>query len=248
MIVCDYFEVPLSPKAKRELKSYINNATFANKGRKKDFENLPTALDVIEWLQDDTTEYKERTAICVLLGLHSLRIEEVRGLKFSDVVKESTGNCYLYIHATKTCVNGKDYFREGTKTKGSTRKILIDSRLYDMIQSIEHNTSNDFVIAIHAKQYNYCIKQLGIKNGYDWITPHKLRHIFKTDNKDSITARVVGGWSLMGGVSETVYTHVRQNEKDDLMKVYSGSLLDCYFDSDKDSDRPTITITVGKAV
>ena len=248
-VVLTYFEVPvLTPKNMKELKGYVNKSTYTNKGRKKDFDNLPTALDVVEWLKADTTKYKDRTAVCVLLGLHSLRIEEVRGLKFSDVIKEKNGNCYVNIHATKTCIRGKDCYREGTKNKFSTRKILIDSRLYDMIHSIEHKADDDFLITICAWQYSSCIKQLGIKNDYDWITAHKLRHIFKSDNKDCICARAIGGWSLGRGVSETVYTHVRQNERDKLTKDYSGKLLDCYFDTEKDSCERNITWTVNKAV
>ena len=248
-VVFNYFEVPvLTPKVQKELKSYVNNATYISKGRKKDFDNLPTALDVVEWLKADTTTYKDRTAVCVLLGLHSLRVEEVRGLKFKDVIKDDNGNCYVDIHATKTCISGKDHYREETKTEDSTRKFLIDSRLYNMIHSIEHKTDDDFVITIGAWQYNSCVKQLAIKNGYDWITSHKFRHIFMSDNKDCTVAEVVAGWSVKGGVSKTVYTHARQEEKDKLTKAWSGKLLDCYFDTEKDSCERNITWTVNKAV
>ncbi|ADU22950.1 site-specific integrase [Ruminococcus albus] len=248
-VVLNYFEVPaLTPKVQKELKSYVNNATYIGKGRKKDFENLPTALDVVEWLKADTTKYKDRTAVCVLLGLHSLRVEEVRGLKFKDVIKEKNGNCYVNIHATKTCIRGKDHFREETKNEYSTRRFLIDNRLYDMIHSIEHKSDDDFVISICNWQYGSCIKQLAIKNGYDWITAHILRHIFISDNKDCTIAEIVGGWSLKGGVSKTVYTHARHEEKEKLTKEYSGKLLDCYFDTEKDSCERNITWTVNKAV
>lgn len=209
---------------------------------------MPTALDVVEWLKADTKAYKDRTAICVLLGLHGLRIEEVRGLKFKNVIKENSGNCYVIIQDTKTCISGKDHYRNKTKTEDSTRKFLIDSRLYNMIHSIEHKSDDDFLISIGAWQYSSCIKQLAIENGYDWITSHKLRHIFKSDNKDKTASKVVGGWSLKGGVSETVYTHITQNEKDEFMKEWSGKLLDCYFDTEKDSCERNITWTVNKAV
>ena len=248
-VVLTYFEVPvLTPKNIKELKGYVNKATYTNKGRKKDFENLPTALDIVEWLKADTTEYKERTAVCVLLGLHSLRIEEVRGLKFKDVIKDDNGNCYVNIHATKTCISGKDHYREETKNKYSTRKILIDSRLYDMIHSIEHKSDDDFLISICAWQFGHCIKQLAINNGYEWITSHILRHIFKSDNEDNTMAKAVGGWSFGNDVAEKVYTHARKNKKDELTKEYSGKLLDCYFDTEKDSCERNITWTVNKVV
>ena len=47
-------------------------------------------------------------------------------------------------------------------------------------------------------------------HGADWITPHKLRHIFKTSNLNNDTATATGGWTIGSNVADTVYTHISQ--------------------------------------
>lgn len=199
---------------------------------------LPTAMDVAGWAARNTRSAAASTAISILLDLHSLRSEETRGLKYRDVF-EQNGKCYIYVWQTKTCINNVDIHKPSTKTEASTRKILIDRRLYDMIHAQPHKSDDEFIIKETYPTYCNHIKAVMKDNGHPELTPHKLRHIFKSDNKrDNVVAIAVGGWCSgtnadggdrsENGVSETVYTHVRQCEMDELMEKYSKELLDAY--------------------
>lgn len=253
--VCNEFDVPaLNINLIREIKRYAVNASQNNsvKRHKEDWENAPTAVEIARWAGENTKKTAERTALTILLDLHSLRTEETRGLQFRDVI-EQNGNCYLIICRTRTymCEVG-DIYREATKTEGSTRKILIDRRLYNMIRELPHETEMDFVVNLSYRAYERHIIDLMELHGFRWITPHKLRHIFKTDNKDSTVAKAIGGWSLGPEICERTYTHPRINEKDELMKVYSKRLLDSYYGLPDDNiilsevkqSEPNITVTV----
>lgn len=245
-MVCVEFEVPtMTQKLKRELQKYGTTATKENKSRKsrEDWDNAPSAVDIAKWAGEDTASTATRTAISILLDLHSLRSEETRGLKYKEVI-EDNGKCYINIVRTRTVVRGKDTVQEVTKTDGSTRKVLIDRRLYDLIHSQPHKTEDDYVINISYSVYAENIQKViscNRVNGHptNWITPHTLRHIFKTEHIGNPVAIAVGGWTVEGGVSERVYTHVKQKDKDELMSAYSKSLLDAY----EHISEPNITIS-----
>lgn len=226
LMICNEFEVPvMTVKFGNTLKKYARTATKGNKGRKSnnDWDNVPSAFEVAEWAGDEADKL---TALCVLLDLHSLRSEETRGLQYRDVF-EDKGKCYMNICRTRT-YNSKDIYRECTKNDSSTRKILIDRRLYEMIHTQAHESDTDFVINRSYKSYLNAIKAIMQAHDVGWIRPHDIRHIYKTTNKDNSIATAVGGWSNRGGVSETVYTHTTQKEMDEFMTKYSGKLLDSY--------------------
>lgn len=226
--VLEEFEAPvMTRKMRKDIMSYVKNATKKNKERKNDWDNLPTAVEVARWAGANRRRHADRTAIAILLDLHSLRTEETRGLRYKDVY-EKDGLYYLNIYATRVFINNRDYIKNSTKTADSTRRILIDRRLYELIHSQPHASNEEFIILEKYPTYKYRIMILMKEHGFDYITPHKLRHIFASDNKDSTVAKAVGGWSPNGGIAETVYTHVRQSEKDELMAEYSKKLLDAY--------------------
>lgn len=229
--VLEEFEAPvMTRKTRKDIMVYARNATKMNKGHNNDWDNLPTAIEIAKWAGANQRRHAQSTAIAVLLDLHSLRTEETRGLKYKDVY-EDNGNCYVDIYATRVFINNKDYVKNSTKTVESTRKILIDQRLYELIHAQPHVSEEEFVITEKYPTYKNRIVSLMKEHGYDFITPHKLRHIFASDNKDNTIAKSVGGWSSNGGIAETVYTHVRQNERDELMRKYSKVLLDAYEES-----------------
>lgn len=230
IMICTEYEIPaMTLKLKRDITRYVTPATKLNKSRKsrEDWDNAPSAMDVARWAGQNTRPDRVKTAISILLDLHSLRSEETRGLQYRDVY-EQDGKCYMYIHATRTCMNGKDFYRDTTKNEGSTRKILIDRRLYDMIHAQEHSSDTDFVIDLTRGTYADRIGKAIQGHGADWITPHVLRHIYKTENIGNPIARAVGGWAAEGGVSEKVYTHIKQKDMDEFMTEYSAKLLDSY--------------------
>ena len=79
----------------------------------------------------------------------------------------------------KGAVNG--FIKPSTKTEASSRKILIDHRLYDMIHAQPHKSDDEFIIKETYPTYCNHIKAVMKDNGHPELTPHKLRHIFKSD-------------------------------------------------------------------
>ena len=233
--VCNEYEVPaFTRKLQADINRYSQHCT--NKGRKAadDWENAPTAAEVARWAADTDSI----AAISILLDLHSLRSEETRGLQYRDVFEQG-GNCYVNICRTRSVASSRDVYRDSTKTENSTRKILIDRRLYDLIHAQPHESDSDFVICVSYKVYRAGIKKAMSEHGADWITPHDLRHIFKTEHIGDPIATAVGGWTNKGSVAESVYTHIKQSDKDKLMSAYSASLLDAY----EGKETPAFTVT-----
>lgn len=250
-MVCTMFDVPaMTPKLKKDLQEQGARKTQCNKGRKSryDWNNAPSACEVAKWAGETDTD--DRTAISILLGLHSLRGEETRGLKFKEVFMEN-GNCYVNIRRTRI----KNIEQESTKNKGSERKILIDPRLYNMIRSLPHKSEDEYIIDITYYLFEKCINQVihsHTVNGHStaWITPHILRHLYMTENAGNLVAEAVGGWSTGGGkddnsVAKRKYTHIAeiQARRDELMLEYSKKLLDSY----EGITEPSITVTAGAA-
>ena len=245
-MVCDECELPvMTAKLKRDLQKYGAIATKGNKGYNSDdnWDNAPSAFDVAKWAGENTADNADMIAIAILLYLHSLRSEESRGLMFKEVFEDG-GKCYINIVRTRTVMNSHDCEQENTKTESSKRKILIDRRLFDLIHSQPHQSENDYVINVSNYIYSESIKRVirsHTFNGHslEWITPHKLRHLFKTEHIGNPVAIKVGGWTIEGGVSERIYTHIKQKDMDELMIVYSKKLLDSY----EGFAEPDITIT-----
>ena len=234
--VCNEFEVPaFTRKLQADINRYSRGGC-TNKGRKagNDWENAPNACTVASWAADCETV----TAISILLDLHSLRSEETRGLQYRDIY-ERGGKCYVDIRRTRSVAGSRDVYREDTKTDGSTRKILIDRRLYYMIRGQPHDSDTEFIVNVSYKVYCRRIKKVMHAHGIDWITPHDLRHIFKTEYIGNPIAAAVGGWKFSNSIAERVYTHIKQSDKDEFMKAYSKSLLNAY----ESKDAPAITVT-----
>ena len=78
-----------------------------------------------KWASENTRRTATKTAISLLLDLHSLRSEETRDLQYRDVI-EQDGKCYLNICRTRTCMCSKDIYREATKTDGSRHLSTAD--------------------------------------------------------------------------------------------------------------------------
>lgn len=249
--VCTEYEVPaMTPKLKRDLANYGTIAAKANKGRKdnEDWENAPSPFDIAKWAGENTADNADMIAIAILLDLHSLRSEESRGLMFREVFEDG-GKCYINIVRTKTTIRSKDHAQENCKNECSKRKILIDRRLYDMIHSQPHQSEDEYILDCSYHVYAEGMKKVihshtVNRHSLNWITPHTLRHIFKTSHIGDPVAIKVGGWTVEGGVSEKTYTHITQRHMDELMTEYSKKLLDAY----EGVTEPNITVTATAAI
>lgn len=153
---------------------------------------------------------------CLLAMWHSLRISEIRGLKYSDVY--ASQNTYLMsIHRTKIYLDGKDIIRDKTKTKNSKRVLVISSYLYNMIMSLPHDSEDDFII---TSGYNYIYKKFkkcwANSKKYKGMTFHKLRHIFASTLNDlgidDDYIQKLGGWSNPY-IMKSVYTQTNEDKE-----------------------------------
>lgn len=150
---------------------------------------------------------------CLLAMWLSLRISEVRGLKFKDI---SDDGKYISIRRTKLALNNGDVVREINKTEESTRTNLLPQYLYKKIIILPHSSSEDFIVNINYSSLRSRFKNLMSKNGLD-ITFHSLRHEFATTLNDlgipSEYIQKLGGWST-DNVMKSVYTHTTKSKEE----------------------------------
>ena len=161
---------------------------------------------------------------CLLASWRSLRISELRGLKFSDISPD--GN-YITVQRVKIYQDGKDIIKNETKTKKSNRKIPLPKYIYDGIMAIPHNSDDDFIFDFGYKYIYYNFKKLMKANGMPKMTIHKLRHEFATICSDlkipEVYTEKIGGWSNSKVLKE-VYTHTSSDKEQE----YTATIDDYY--------------------
>lgn len=165
---------------------------------------------------------------CLLAMWLSLRISEVRGLKFKDI---SADGKYISVCRAKIYLGNKDVLREQNKTADSTRTNLLPPYILNLIKSVPHQSDDDFIVNLKYEYIRKHFKQLMNDNGFE-ITFHKLRHIFATTLNDlgvpSEYIQKLGGWST-DIVMKSVYTHTtnsKENEYQSIVDNFFTSLID----------------------
>ena len=136
---------------------------------------------------------------CMLsLWCGGMRISEVRGLQYKDVLEDGEGRHYLYINRSKICVNGHDYVRDINKTELSTRTVPLPDYLYKQIAEKPHDSDEDFIIdesyTAIQRRYDRLLRKHGIH-----MTLHELRAQFATAMNelgvDKKVLQTMGGWA-----------------------------------------------------
>ena len=165
---------------------------------------------------------------CLLAMWLSLRISEVRGLKFSDI---SADGKYISVCRARMCLDNKDVIREQNKTEDSTRTNLLPPYILNLIKKVPHDNDNDFIVNFSYEYIRKHFKLLMEKNGMN-ITFHKLRHEFATTLNDlgvpSEYIQKLGGWST-DNVMKSVYTHTtnaKENEYQMIIDNFFTSIID----------------------
>lgn len=184
----------------------MKKITYTKESKVK--EELPTAKKIYAAITGTPIELP-----CLLASWRSLRMSEVRGLKFSDI---SPDGKYITIQRVKIYQDGKDIVKNETKTNDSTRKIPLPKELYERIMAIPHQSDDEFIFSFGYKYIYYNFKQLMKKNGMPDMTFHKLRHEFATICSDleipEIYTEKIGGWSSSKILKE-VYTHTSSDKE-----------------------------------
>ena len=132
---------------------------------------------------------------CLLAMWLSLRISEVRGLRFSDISKDGK---WLSVQRSVVYSNGKDIHNDYNKTEESTRTVPLPKSLYDRIMSQPHTSGDDPIVPLGYNCIYKGFRKLMADNGYA-MNFHALRAVFATTlNSLNIPDRYIqslGGWS-----------------------------------------------------
>lgn len=182
--------------------------------------NIPSADAVLKVIIGSDLELP-----CLLAMWLSLRISEVRGLKFKDISKDGK---YISVCRSKIYLGNKDVLREQNKTEESTRTNLLPPYILELIKKVPHQSDNDFIVDLKYEYIRKHFKKLMNDNGFE-ITFHKLRHIFATTLNDlgvpSEYIQKLGGWST-DNVMKSVYTHTTNSKENEFQ-----SIIDNFFTS-----------------
>ena len=133
--------------------------------KKKVFRELPDPQDVVSAIMGTDIELP-----CLLALWLSLRMSEVRGIKYKDI----KGNV-LTVQRSLLTVNGVSVERDLNKTYESTRKIQLPQYLIDKIGKGE---PEEYVVKMSAMQIYTRLKKYLRAAGVKEIRFHDTRHIF----------------------------------------------------------------------
>lgn len=183
---------------------------------------LPNAAEVLKPFIG--TKYE----IPILLAMWcSLRVSELRGLKYSDITNVKDRH-FMNIHHTKIYFDGMNHIDDMTKTEKSTRTILLPDYLYKLIKSQQHNSDDEYIVKLGYNALYKAFKKKMKSVGLDFMTLHKLRHEFATTLNDlginSDYIQQLGGWSSPN-IMKSVYTHTT-NERE----LFYQSQIDNHFE------------------
>ncbi len=159
---------------------------------------LPTPLDVIKVIHG--TKYELG---CLLAMWLSLRISEVRGLKYLDITPDGK---WLNVQRTIVYYQGEDHHNDATKTEESTRVIPLPKELYDMIMAQSHKSDDEYILPLGYNCLYKGFRRLMAEAGFK-MSFHNLRAMFATiSNALKIPdnyIQSIGGWSN----PTTMYKH-----------------------------------------
>ena len=194
--------------------------TFPKSRRKKKI--LPPVEKIIEIVRGTKFELP-----CLLAMWLSLRISEVRGLKYSDISKDGK---WLSVQRSIVYSDGIDIHNDFNKTEDSTRTIPLPKELYYLITAQPHKSDDDYIVPLCYNCIYKGFKKLMARNGYD-MTFHSLRAAFATTlNSMGIPDRYIqslGGWSNPITMNKHYVQTLTAEEKKYQAKVddYFGGLL-----------------------
>lgn len=162
---------------------------------------IPTEEDVRAVLEEVAgTEYE----VAIRLAVYGLRRSEICALTPEDL----NGNI---LTVNKALVRGRaEWHIKQTKTAASTRKVILDGQLADLIRH------QGYVYKYNPVTLEGKLKKVQKKLGIHPFSLHKLRHFFASYMHDlgfsDKQIQAAGGWST-DNVMKTVYMHAMQMEE-----------------------------------
>ncbi|MBR0484680.1 MAG: site-specific integrase [Oscillospiraceae bacterium] len=212
----------LSAAVRMHCPSMILNVTLPSREHK--IKELPEPREVIQAIQGTDVELP-----CLLALWLSLRMSEVRGIKYSDIC----GNV-LTIHRTIVTFDGHHIEKNQTKTYNSTRQHVLPERILELIRQQRESADcdEDYVITSCGQTISKKFIRLLEKNHVKRMTFHELRHLnasvmLQLGVPDKY-AMERGGWST-NETLKTVYQHTfteKRQEIDRQINRYFDSIYD----------------------
>lgn len=137
--------------------------------KQKKFKELPTVEDVINAVKGTEIELP-----CMLALWLSLRMSEVRGIRYSDIAGD-----VLTVRETVVTVAGEHITKSRTKTYGSTRQLHISPYLMELInkQRESAESDNETIIKMTGQAIYKRFSKILEREGLPHMTFHDLRHL-----------------------------------------------------------------------
>lgn len=169
----------LSPKSLRNAYGLLNAAVkmhspnfFAKvtmPAKEHKIKELPEPEEVMKAVKGDEIELP-----CLLGMWLSLRMSEIRGIKFSDM----NGNV-LTIQRTIVTFDGQHIEKEQTKTYNSTRKHVIPAEIMKLIQAerTKAQSEDEYLVKQCGQTISKRFTRLLERSGVKRMTFHELRHL-----------------------------------------------------------------------
>lgn len=160
-----------------------------------------------EAAKDDTCE------MAMLLGLHGLRMSEIRALRFPDSFDMKNGNIFVSGAVVRNEHN-KEVFKQRNKTRQSARTVpIMIPRLREMLEA---QSKDGYIVTQANSTINRHIRTIAEQQGLPNITEHCLRHSFASLGYhlrlSEIEVMSMGGWSDNSTVHD-IYLHLAQRDR-----------------------------------
>jgi integrase len=182
---------------------------------------LPSPEDVIASIKGTDVELP-----CLLAIWLSLRVSEIRGLKYSDI-----NNGMMTVRTTKVTVKSEDIVRNKTKTYSSTRLLSVPPYIMNLIEKSKDGNDSDFIVPLARQTIRRHFQSALQTNGVKVMRFHDLRHLnasvmLQLGIPDKY-AMERGGWSTPDTLKQ-VYQHTfdeKRKEVDRQIDDYFEKLL-----------------------
>lgn len=149
----------------------------------------------------------------MLLGLHSLRMSEIRALHFPDSFDMKNGSIFVS-GAVVRDEHNKEVFKQRNKTRQSARTVpIMIPRLRELLEA---QSKDGYIVTQANSTINRHIRAIAVKEGLPNITEHCLRHSFASLGYhlrlSEIEVMSMGGWSDSSTVHD-IYLHLAQRDR-----------------------------------
>ena len=177
------------------------------KKSERNFLDPQQIISFCEAAKGDTCE------IPILLGLHSLRMSEIKALRFPDSFNLK-GECIIVSGAVVRDEHNKSVFKVQNKTSASERTVpIMIPRLRELLEA---HSNEGRVVRQTPSTINKHIHAIAKKEGLPDITEHCLRHSFASLgyhlNLSELEVVSMGGWSD-GTIVHRIYMHLAQRDR-----------------------------------